>query len=40
MAPSFDTLSEHDLHNGEEEEDIDFSGLCSILLAFNCGCCI
>lgn len=25
MAPSFDTLSEHELHE-EEEEEIDFSG--------------
>jgi hypothetical protein len=27
MAPSFDTLSEQDLHE-EEEEEIDFSGEC------------
>lgn len=26
MAPSFDTLSEQDLHE-EEEEEIDFSGM-------------
>jgi hypothetical protein len=31
MAPSFDTLSEQDLHE-EEEEDIDFSGECKISL--------
>jgi translation initiation factor 3 subunit B len=29
MAPSFDTLSEQDLHE-EEEEEIDFSGECKI----------
>lgn len=28
MAPSFDTLSEQDLHE-EEEEEIDFSGACA-----------
>jgi hypothetical protein len=28
MAPSFDTLSEQDLH--EEEEEIDFSGQCLV----------
>jgi hypothetical protein len=28
MAPSFDTLSEQDLHEEEEEEEIDFSGEC------------
>lgn len=28
MAPSFDTLSEQDLHE-EEEEEIDFSGKCA-----------
>lgn len=28
MAPSFDTLSEQDLHE-EEEEEIDFSGECA-----------
>lgn len=27
MAPSFDTLTEQDLHE-EEEEEIDFSGAC------------
>lgn len=27
MAPSFDTLSEHDLHE-EEDEEVDFSGEC------------
>ena len=31
MAPSFDTLSEQDLHE-EEEEEIDFSGECKISL--------
>lgn len=30
MAPSFDTLSEQDLHE-EEEEEIDFSGECDSL---------
>jgi translation initiation factor 3 subunit B len=29
MAPSFDTLTEQDLHE-EEEEEIDFSGACRI----------
>lgn len=29
MAPSFDNLSEQDLHELEEEEEIDFSGLFS-----------
>ena len=28
MAPSFDTLTEQDLHE-EEEEEIDFSGACT-----------
>lgn len=27
MAPSFDTLTEQDLHE-EEEEEVDFSGAC------------
>lgn len=29
MAPSFDTLTEQDLHE-EEEEEVDFSGACRI----------
>ena len=30
MAPSFDTLTDHDLHE-EEEEEIDFSGMCAFI---------
>lgn len=30
MAPSFDTLSEHDLHE-EEDEEVDFSGECDVV---------
>jgi hypothetical protein len=33
MAPSFEQLSEQDLHE-EEEEEIDFSGACPQI--FNC----
>ena len=29
MAPGFDTLAEHDLHE-EVEEEIDFSGECEV----------
>lgn len=35
MAPSFDTLTEQDLHE-EEEEEVDFSGACERILS---GCC-
>lgn len=34
MAPSFDTLSEHDLHE-EEDEEVDFSGECDVVFRWS-----